>query len=134
MPDWGSALLHGQRAVDIGALTATSLGTSITHPGVANTKGSWIQLSASIPFSASFLLVMGTPGIGGFHPLVDIGVGAAAAEYVIAPNLHFNAASVPNMTCYSVPCSIDVGQRLAARMQSNTTSGNANLVLILIAP
>jgi hypothetical protein len=133
LPDWGSALLSGQRAVDVGATTTTSLGTTITNSGVANTESAWVQLSASMPFSASFMLVMGSSTVA-TSVLGDIGVGASGSEYIVSPNLYFSGGTANVTTSYSIPCSIDAGQRVAARMQSTSTTGNLIIVLILIGP
>jgi hypothetical protein len=133
VPDWGSTLLSAQRAANAGSVTSTSTGTTITNSGTAHTKGPWVQLLASAPFSASFLLITGAPSTA-FSITIDIGIGPAASEYVLVPNLHFFGLTAGSITCFSFPTSIDLGQRVAARMQNGSAGGTLSLMLMLIGP
>ncbi len=78
-----------------GVSTATSFGTSVDAGGTINTKGSWAELSASISATAQFMVVEATtinsePGSDGdMRWVADVGVGAAASETVLVPDMSY---------------------------------------------
>lgn len=110
----------------VGAVTATSLPTQLSVPGSTNTKGSWTELSASTPIAARAVIVHILSDISaGVTPdmLVDLGVGAAASEVVVIPNLLAGLAQAAyDARTYVIPVNIAAGVRLAARYQANTAS------------
>ena len=74
----------------VGATTATSLGTAITASGSTNTKGSYTQLIASTTSDAtSMIITLYNQSVPNATMAIDIAVGAAASEQVIAANVLF---------------------------------------------
>lgn len=100
-------------------------GTVLTSAGSANTKGAWVELTASLSGDAYLLEIeMVNASIGGaIRIAVDIGIGAAASEVVLIPDLfisgQFNRLRNANIV---VPVSIPAGTRIAARCASSGTS------------
>lgn len=109
-----------------GSTPSSSNGISITASATANTKGSYSQLIASTTADCSALLVtLDRTTNSNVAGLLDIAVGGAGAEKVIAPNLHWHSSSVnPQMIAHQflIPCSIPAGSRISARCQSSGVS------------
>ena len=109
-----------------GGVAASSLGTTITAPGSVNTKGAWAQIVASTDFPAVGIIValQIEPGSGDTQQLIDVGVGAAASEVVIVPNLLTNRCTSAEGAKWKVyiPVAIPAGTRVAMRYQSNGTA------------
>lgn len=133
MADWPQ-VQEGQRYSDQGFTSGTTVGTAITS-GTANTKGSWTQIVASTPYDASAFLLDLWVSSAGLDYLVDIGVGAAASEYVVLPNLYIRAGTTTGLTSeYTlVPLSIPTGTRVSARAQCSTASSVVNAIIFLVA-
>lgn len=98
------------RATTLGANTTTTRGVAVTSGGSSNAKGNWAEITASTSFAIKYLIVMGARQLGNFS--VDIGIGAAAAEVIIVPDVFINTY-VPMTNCW--PVSIPAGTRLSAR-------------------
>lgn len=119
------------RAVTYGALTASSGGTLLTTAGATNTKAAWTVITASTTAVARHMLVTLQPpdtatvtaGVG----LVDIGVGAAAAEQVIISNMSYETTTAERIEYGPIvfPVSVPAGSRLTARYQCSTTTTGA---------
>lgn len=122
-----------------GAVTTTSAGTVANSGAVANTKGAWAQLTAATTQAHSGLLVaavrspQSTVITADYSQLADIGVGAAASEQILIPDLRgvasrssspsFKGALNPSIWCFP-QCDIPEGVRLAVRQQSTTTNAS----------
>lgn len=94
--------------------------TALASRGAANAKGSYVQLLAATGFAYDAItLNMSAEGGGGQTFLVDIAIGAAAAEQVIVPNVLFdNARSVYSSGLdLTLPIAVPAGVRLAACCQ-----------------
>lgn len=99
-------------------------------PGAtADTKGSWTELvsSTSRPYAAILLQANNTVyNSGASTHLIDLAIGAAASETVIAGDLYRRSRNnVPEPSFWVLPCAIPSGSRLAVRHQSETTSVGA---------
>jgi hypothetical protein len=113
-----------------GALTASSVGTSIDPGASANMKGSWVQIAASTTYDIGALqLICDTQkNVTTIAQtwLIDIGIGAGGSEKVIAPNISLSCNAGPMLTNPAPPlirCQIPSGTRLAIRAQgTNGTS------------
>jgi len=109
-----------------GILTASSGGTALTVAGATHTKSAWTQLVASTTGRARFMVVGLQPVVGtviaATAGLVDIGVGAAAAEQVVVPNVPYStiATEVIRYEAITVPVTIPSGTRIAARYQADS--------------
>jgi hypothetical protein len=129
--DW-PLLADNQFARAAGEDAAASTGTSITC-GVANTKGAWVGLEAATEQDVSWALVrLVDPSAGTHDYLVDIGVGAAAAEQVVIPNVPLcfrSGGAEPHG--FLVPVSIPAGSRVAARGQSSGVSPTLKVAVML---
>ncbi len=105
---------------------AAGAGTTITGAGSANTKGAWIQLTASTTADSCFMLVTiyfnETTSVT-TEMVLDIGVGAGGSEQVVVANL-FTIGRYPRI--YGFPISIPAGTRVAARSQS-TVAGDTTI-------
>jgi len=132
--DW--PLSDGQRYSDAGMLTASSTGTLLTNGGVAHAKGVYTELIASTLFDALgfFLYVVNTAAATGQRYLIDIAVGADTVEKVIMPNFLVDCGGVALQINAGVWCPIPVpaSSRVAARQQSNGTSGAVRVGIVLL--
>lgn len=130
----GFSLLGGVcNPQSLGAITTTSLGTTIT-PGATNTKGSWVQLSAATTYDCVLVDVeITTISSGGLYTMsVDIGIGAGGSERVLIPDIVIPSRSSSQTTISRVlvPLSIPAGTRIAARV-GGPTGVNAQVILTL---
>jgi hypothetical protein len=130
-------LIDGQRFQDQGTVLGTTQATALTNSGTSHVKGPYAQLVASTPFAAAGVLVQfATANAGtGQSFLVDVAIGAAAAEQVIIANLLLETASNAGTLqgCVWIPLTIPAGVRLAARQQNNAVSGTIAVNVILLA-
>lgn len=132
MPDF-SLLGQGQQAEAAGSNTAVSRGTSITA-GTVNTKGTYTQLIASTTFRSTAMLVMWDDPAVAVDYLIDVAVGAAASEVVIAPNLFFSSGATGTISYgayYLLNIGIPAGSRLSARSQASTASSVSRISIVL---
>jgi hypothetical protein len=127
VPDF--SLLGGDQQWLEGSQT-NSRGTSVTPGGSPGVEGSYAQLisAASNTVNASGLLVSISVG-GLIRYMVDIAVGAAGSEVIIAPNLYAEGGvGLRQNFQYFLPISIPAGTRIAARAQSTGTAAAFVLV------
>lgn len=126
------------KVLHYGIVAATSQGTTIDPGGVANTKGAWVALTAATTYATKALfwdqsnLVQGTRSSADW--MLDIGVGAAASEVVIVPNMHIEASTTDDYNVHGpsplLAVSIPAGTRIAARcMSSLITATVRNLAI-----
>jgi hypothetical protein len=125
--------LQHANAQAVGAVTATSLGTTITG-SAANNKGSMTQLTASTAFDAvgftATILGFGATATSG---LMDIGIGAAGSEIIIASNLLVSSLTAADATVvYFIPVAIPAGTRIAAKCQTNISSSVTMFVSLIL--
>lgn len=132
MPDW--PLIEGQRWANAGANTGTSRGTTITSNASVNTEGSFTQLIASTTFDANAILVMFDDIAAGLDYLVDIAIGAAAAEVVLLTDLYVGGGTgaIVYGAQYYFPIAIPAGTRLSARCQCSTGASSLRVSCLLM--
>jgi len=112
-------------------------GTTVTTGGTPHTKTAWTQVFSATNFEVTELdvLIVNTATSGAqSDALLDIGIGAAASEVVIVPNLLAGwrqtlIAGVPSPGL-RIPVSIPAGTRVAIRAQSLITSQAVNVVIV----
>lgn len=133
----GKALTYGRsfsKAVTYGVNTGDSGGTSIDPGGSANTKGSYVQLTASTtaPIRYLILCLQGqTNAVRTFSRfLIDVAIGAAASEVVLLQDIPAVASGnsdyvVPTWAAFEV--SIPAGSRIAVRAQASITDATDRL-------
>lgn len=115
-----------------GANPSTSPGTTISNPGSANTKNTtWTTLIASTSFDAQLVIVhlaASAAGATNTSTLIDIGIGAAASETVLIPDLLAGFVGSPSAQGFPrhiiLPLYVPAGSRLSARSQSVRTTGS----------
>ncbi len=108
-------------------LTTTGMGgTTVSAPGTANTKSSWVQLTAATTADADMIeITIGNTGaVATQANAVDIGIGAGGSEIVVFNNLMGTVQGqfTRSVASYIFPCSIPKGTRIAARSQSQTAT------------
>lgn len=123
------------QAVNMGANTADSGGTSVDPGGTANTKGSYSQITAATTIEIGWLVICITNQNNGAVTtnvgLLDIAIGAGGSEQVVIPDLAYvldSAIDTPEPQYYGFPVAIPKGSRIAARAQSSTNSSPSRLI------
>jgi hypothetical protein len=107
----------------------------VVPPGAtANTKGSYVQVSASCPIDACAVLVQiisNPQGVNQTLIAMDIAIGAPGSETVIIPNILVDTGAQGGQTEFSAkfPIQIAKGTRIAARSQTNIAAGANYLTL-----
>lgn len=126
-------VFDAHRADTVGEVTGTeSSGTRATG-GSANTKGSYVELSAATPFASDWILVQVRITNSTSSSLIDVAIGAATSEIVILNNLLSCRGNDPRENgSFLFPCSIPSGVRLAHRVQSTDSSGICDVQVTLI--
>ncbi len=128
----------------VGADTGATLGTEITPPGSANTKGSYFELIASTSFLVSWFQVYTVyqTSNGSLNTwLFDISTGAAASEVVLVADCLWNTmdnqggyaplefiVEIGNATRVSARCQIETGDTPDVFGMELLIAENANIV------
>lgn len=122
-------------ATTYGANTGTSGGTAVNAGGSTNTKGAYSELSAALSFGfESCVLCLGNRNNAaqtGQNMLLDLALGAAAAEVVLYGDMYVRVMAVsedvmPKWTW--LPISAKAGQRLATRIQSSSNDATDRII------
>lgn len=108
----------------------TLVGVTVTGT-VQHTKGVWAQIVASTTYDTTEIIVCVQASNSGRLYAVDIGIGAAASEVVLIPNLYYGSNTAP-MTMYRLPVNIPAGTRVAARCQSGTSGSSSVFVSCIL--
>lgn len=121
MPDFP---MIGASRFETGAHATEAGGVVLTAGGSAHTKAaSYTTIIASSSFDARLMVVqLGWWGGGAVDFLVDIAVGAASSEVIIANNLHFSSGTGDYCTQFEFPIFVPAGTRISARCQATTAS------------
>lgn len=111
-------------------------GTTLDPGATINTKGAWAQLTASTTRAHKAIMILvgnnnnTTKTTGGY--LIDVGAGAAGAEYTFLPNLYASVHAAPDIIGPRVfgpfPCDIPAGTRLAMRCQASISTASNRLI------
>ena len=126
MADW--PIQGGQFYDAYGQNTVTTEGLLIDHGASANTKGSWVQIVASLPRAADGIHALLRPfdSINNERFLVDIGLGASGSEVAVVLNLMVSGGIERVNEYLWLPLHIPSGQRVSARLQSkHNTAGQS---------
>lgn len=120
------------RCTTYGAVTATTKGTSIDPGATANTKGAYVQLTASCDKIRELVLLFGMSqnSVNEFNWYIDIAIGAAASEQVILSNIPARAIydSFNPFSFGPIPISIPAGNRIAARAQCGVNTATVRII------
>lgn len=132
MPLWTSGL------VPLGTQNSYQLdpevGITITAPVSTNTKGSWTEIVASVPFDVNWIGLTGTAtdtSAADTGQLMDIGVGASTFEKVLIPNIPTGYGTLNNKHTW-FPIFVPSGTRLSARIQAVITEDIVAITTYLI--
>lgn len=125
----GIEVCNGQ---DVGVVTSSSTGTTVTASSTANTKGSYAQLIATTAADCVMVYIQATNLLAvTVNFLVDIAIGPSGSEKVVVPNIFMVGASATGGSCFDtlIPLSIPQGTAVSARCQCSTASGAISLKL-----
>lgn len=130
-----------------GANTGTSGGIAIDPGGVANTKGSYVEITSSTTAVAQWIGVMFTLGgntapASGSQWCIDIATGGAGSETVLIPNLAVNGVTQTGWGLfprfYGMLTYIASGTRIAMRASCAITDATDRVItaalLTAVAP
>jgi hypothetical protein len=120
-----------------GDTAASTTGTAVDPGGSANTKGSWVQFSASCSFALREVIIAVTASGNSYgRLLMDIGIGGGGSEVVIISNwaIYHQYDSQTRYPCVSplLPFSVPAGSRIAVRCQNDNIDDATNRVLGVI--
>lgn len=128
--------------VTYGAVTASTRGTQIDPGGTINTKGSYVQLTASTTADIDALAVLIGEGNAESQTYsaytdwkIDVATGAAGAETVVIADLWSVAQPTVNQPlpgAIRVPVTIAAGTRLAVRCQSSINTAGTRLLNVAL--
>jgi hypothetical protein len=128
------------RLIKLDGGTANSRGTAIDAGATANTKSSWVQLTASTSVAVDALYAIvgfngDTARTAAATALLDIGVGAGSAEYAIIENYFMRWTTTtdgPMIVTGVLPVQIDAASRVVGRLAcSDATAGDRTIDLNL---
>lgn len=127
--EYGFPGLPPSGIVALGVSAADSGGTHVDPGAAANTKGAWSEIVAATADDLVGLIVLigqqSNEIVTGGDWLIDIGIGPASTELVIAPDLTMHTGVASDIFLPQrfgpLPASIPAGTRIAARAQSNIT-------------
>lgn len=136
---WASPAPLG-RFLTMGADTTDSGGVAVDPGTSANTKGAYTTVYASTDFALKWLCVhcghdAAANATANLHMLVDIAVGAAAAEQIVIPDFYNYfptavRASLSPPLC--LPVGIPAGTRLSARAQASGATATERLFDVVL--
>lgn len=109
-----------------GRAFALNFHTSVAGHASAHTKSNWTTIVASTATPLSGILVqviMPANVANSSLCLFDIGIGAAASEVIICPDIYVYGPG--GVTSVFIPIDIPAGTRIAARLQSTITSASS---------
>lgn len=113
--------------MDLFSTTTTALQKTMTSDSVAHTMGAWSEVVASTSsdiYGLIFRVTNNQTGGTDCSALMDIGVGAAGSEVVVAPfvDISFQGTAAGILFEHQIPVYIPSGSRIAMRCQSVRTS------------
>lgn len=127
--------------VNYGANTGTSRGTSIDPGAVVNTKGAYVELSASTSAIIQVLALIAAGGGNGGRVTtrwyIDIATGAAASEVVIVPDIQIIMGEALNtifwmMRSQTIFPYIAAGTRVAIRASCSITDATDRVLDVVL--
>jgi hypothetical protein len=126
----------GGGPAEAGSTPGTSSGISITAGGSNNAKNTtFTTLIAATTYETNWLLITAREtsivGLSSGY-LIDIAVGAAAAEQILIPNLHVHQrdAAIWRGHQWLMPLRVPRGTRISARCQCSTGAGTIKMHVI----
>lgn len=124
------------KSATYGAITATSLGTTIVP--ALNSKGSWVEITSGTNFASRYMIVCWSADSNTEHGdlFLDIGIGGSGSEIVFVPNVFNGSMGGTLDRMYQphvgIPVTIPGNTRIACRAQYKGDSGMTDDVEIII--
>lgn len=110
---------------EAGALTASSVMTTLTANATINLKGAWVTMIAATGFPSSELNVTSPGALAGSaidtSTLFEVAIGAAGVEVVLVPEVPCGH-SYNDYKTWRFPVAIPAGVRVSMRIQSRVIS------------
>lgn len=111
-----------------GVVPSLTLGTEIDPGATANTKGSWVEVTAATGINLQKLIIRMSAGansaLSGYNFLFDVAIGAMASEQIIIQDMVMSSISADDQISpeiFYMPCSVPAGSRLSVRAQCSGT-------------
>lgn len=129
MERWSPSL--AARYESIGALAASSVGTTVTASGTPNTKGTPVSLGQTT-FSWHWVQVAITRSSAAADFVIDIMVDDGSSNrFTLVENLrHYSKGAADNPAAYFLPLHVPSGARLYARSSSSTASATVRVSVV----
>jgi len=123
--------------LDYGVNTSTAEGTAVDPGGTINTKGAWIEITASMDESTFILMTAGTnqnTDMTSAFFLFDIGIGGAGSEVIIEENIIVYASNTETvfLNHSPLPISIPDGSRISVKCQSDINDATDRILDVAI--
>lgn len=120
-------VFHGCSYTTVGADTGTSYATTVTTSATIHTKGSWTEITASIPDNVvGFWFIAEYPS--SLRYLVDIGVGSGPT--VLLSNVLAHKRIQVSVPAVWFPMALPPGESLQVRAQCGGSSGTIQCAFI----
>jgi hypothetical protein len=128
----GGAIANLNTTYETVGVTSSGTGSLITAGSPANTKGTYVQLSASTSSAWSGFYVLATAAnSSGTRYLIDISTGAGGAETVVIPDIYIMPGTAGSgVQALFFPINIPSGTRVAARCQASGASSTVQVAII----
>jgi len=125
------------RATALGFTAATTVGATVDPGATINTKGAWVELSAATPHDISWVLFgfghEAVMTVNGSY-LLDVAIGAAAAETIVHANHYVLVSSARQVgtSNWWLPLQIPAGSRVAVRAQCSLATATERLLSVVM--
>lgn len=114
-----------------GAITGSTLGTLVSGNATAGLPGAWYELTSATGMQSSAIAVHISDPSGANLMNIDLAIGPAGSEVLIAGGLMFRADgySRNSSMTYRLPITIPAGVRLAARVTAQSSSRTVRVIV-----
>ena len=118
----------GAKVIAMGAVVFNSKGTPVDPGAVADTKGVWVELAASVGSDLATITMIWSTNVNTIPSnarfAYDLAIGASGSEQIIIPDgLVTSGGGGRNVfpASLTIPVTVKKGSRIAARLQSDIT-------------
>ncbi len=133
-PPFFTSPVMGQEVISIGENTGDSGGTQVDPGGTANTKGSYVQMTASLSDDIRAIMVLqgqqANTNQRNNRVHFDLAIGAGGSEEILIPDMvtRVSATEILNGMNDFVPIAIPAGTRIAIRSASSDNNSPDRLL------
>jgi hypothetical protein len=122
MTNWGNLF---QLSQPVKLADTTDYVTNLVQPAAANTKGSYVEIDASIPYDSEGLIIEFAGLSYASDNLFDIAIGAISSEIDIISNILISQTAAFQVSRrFEFPLKIKAGTRISGKSQGTSTSAN----------